>query len=173
MLRSNGPADEVYADLPALLVDDYTEVTEERLCATLAEYRTRSFNWAKLSWPQADGRLEMHAHGIQFDQNGSGPVADWAADHAPALGRAATLVLPPMSLAWVGLALPPHRTMEATGSRGVAHWSLLLNHGGSHLQPTADSDDLAIAPAQDYWVAARAAVGIEEAAFHATMKGSK
>ena len=57
ILRSNAAEDEVYADLPVLLVQDYAEVTEELLLTTLQAFKYRSFNWEKASWPYWSERI--------------------------------------------------------------------------------------------------------------------
>ena len=61
VLRANAPEDEVYADLPVLLVQDYAEVTEELLLTTLEAFKHRSFNWEKISWPYWSERISKVA----------------------------------------------------------------------------------------------------------------
>jgi hypothetical protein len=51
IMRTGGALDGVYADLPVLMLDSYTQVTEELLQETLQSFSSRSFNWAKLTWP--------------------------------------------------------------------------------------------------------------------------
>jgi hypothetical protein len=57
VLRANGPIDEVYADLPVLMVDDYTQITKQLLHHTLEEYATRSFDWSKVSWSYWNSKI--------------------------------------------------------------------------------------------------------------------
>ena len=47
--RFNVPLENVYTDLPVLIVDDWEDVTEEFLVATIADFSGRQFNYEKLT----------------------------------------------------------------------------------------------------------------------------
>ena len=47
--RFNIPLENVYEDLPVLIVDDWEDVTEELLVATIADFSGRQFNYDKLT----------------------------------------------------------------------------------------------------------------------------
>jgi hypothetical protein len=46
--RFNIPLENVYSDLPVLIVDSWEDVTEELLVATIADFSSRQFNYDKL-----------------------------------------------------------------------------------------------------------------------------
>jgi hypothetical protein len=47
--RFNIPLENVYADLPVLIVDDWEDVTEELLVSTIKDFNSRTFDYNKLT----------------------------------------------------------------------------------------------------------------------------
>jgi hypothetical protein len=67
ILRTGGALDRdpdrVYDDLPVLMLDSYTQVTEKLLQKTLQSFSSRRFNWAKLTWPYWNSAWRQLANG--------------------------------------------------------------------------------------------------------------
>jgi hypothetical protein len=63
ILRTGGPLDDVYADLPVLMLDNYEQVTAKLLTDTLRDFRanTSRFNFDKLTWPYWESKMRSTA----------------------------------------------------------------------------------------------------------------